>query len=74
MEADDCQDEDFSDEDDDDEMSEEEILPDSPDDDMTLAQYQTEARRDSLVRKGSNIPSSSPKKGRVEPGEIEPYS
>ncbi|XP_039134872.1 uncharacterized protein LOC120272174 [Dioscorea cayenensis subsp. rotundata] len=43
MEEDDCQDEDFSDEDDDNEMSEEEILPDSPDDDMTLARYQTEA-------------------------------
>lgn len=37
------------------------------DDDMTLIQYQTEARREALVRKGSIIISTSPKKGRVEP-------
>lgn len=68
MEEDNSEEEEYSYEDEDDEMSEEEHPDDSSDDAMTLIQYQTEARRDALVRKGSSIPSISPKKGRLEPG------
>ncbi|XP_039130894.1 uncharacterized protein LOC120267295 [Dioscorea cayenensis subsp. rotundata] len=51
MEEDHNQDDEFSDEEEDDEMSGEELPDDSPDDDMTLIQYQTEARREALVQK-----------------------
>lgn len=62
MEEDSDGDDVFSDEEDDE-------MPDDveePDDSMTLVQYQEEARRDALVRKGSYTSSVSPKNGRVE--------
>lgn len=67
MEEDDSQDDGYSDEDDED-MSDEEEDDVGPDDSMTLVQYQAEARRDALVRKGSNISDVTPKKGRVDLG------
>lgn len=67
MEENNSQDEDYS-EDEDDEV--EESPDDGPDDSMTLIQYQTEARREALVRKGSNLSDLSPKKGRIESEEL----
>lgn len=72
MEEDNDQDDVLSDDEEDDEMSEEENPEDSPDDAMTLFQYQTEVRREALVRKGTCISSTSPKKGRVDPGKAGP--
>lgn len=69
MVEDESQEEESSEEDDDDEMSEEFLSDVSPDDDMTLFQYQMEACREALVRKGSRMHSTSPKKGRVEADE-----
>ncbi|XP_039136217.1 uncharacterized protein LOC120273617 [Dioscorea cayenensis subsp. rotundata] len=37
-----------------------------PDDAMTLMQYQNESRRETLIRKGSQVSGSSLKKGRLE--------
>lgn len=70
IEEDNSQDEDYSDDEDDDEMSTEESPDEGPDDSMTLIQYQTEARREALVRKGSNLSDRSPKKGRIESEEL----
>lgn len=39
---------------------------DEPDDMMTLVQYQEEARKENLIRKGTYETSSSHKKGRVD--------
>lgn len=50
----------------DDQMSEEE---DEPDNLMTLDQYQEEARRVALIRKGSILDVETQKKGRLEVGE-----
>lgn len=50
----------------DDQMSEEE---DEPDDLMTLDQYQEEARRVALIRKGPILDVETQKKGRLEVGE-----
>lgn len=66
MDENDSEDEALSEDEDveDDEMSDD----DGPDDDMTLIQYQEEARRDALIRKSSHANEVSPKKGRVEAG------
>lgn len=60
----DCSDEEDLSADEDEEMSDD----GDPDDDMTLNQYQKEARRDTLIRKNSHTSEVSPKKGRVEAG------
>lgn len=41
---------------------------DSPEDSMTLVQYQEEARREALIRKGSQYFDVSTKKVRLEVG------
>lgn len=64
MEEDSDQEEDVS-EGTDDQMSEEE----EPDDLMTLDQFQEEARREALIRKGSLLAVQTQKKGRLEKGE-----
>lgn len=69
MDEDGSQDDESSGEDDDEDMSEEALLDVCPDDDMTLYKYQAEARREALVRKGSNIHNTSPKKWRLGLGE-----
>lgn len=63
IEEDSSKDEDFS-------ADEHEEMSDDgdPDDDMTLNQYQEEARRDALIRKNSQTSDVLPKKGRVEAG------
>lgn len=55
--------EDTTDDDDEDEMSDDE----EADDNMTLVQFQEEARREALIRKSTPYSGSSPKKGRMEP-------
>lgn len=64
MEEDSDNDDDAS-EDSEDQMSE----GDEPDDHMTLDQYQEEARRVALIRKGSLLDVETLKKGRLEMGE-----
>lgn len=66
MVDDERQEEESSEEDEDDEMSDEIPSDTCPDDNMTLYQFQMEARRETLVRKSSSIHSTSPKKGRVK--------
>lgn len=67
MEEDNSEEEGFSD---DDEMSANE----GPDASMTLVQYQTEARRDALIRKRMHVVDSSQKKSRLEIGDLGPGS
>lgn len=47
---------------------EDEEMPDDedPDNDVTLVQYQEEARREALIRKSAHSFCSSPKKGRMK--------
>ncbi|XP_039118470.1 uncharacterized protein LOC120254421 [Dioscorea cayenensis subsp. rotundata] len=60
--------EDCDDEDDDYSDEEDEEMPDDdvPEDSMTLVQYLEEARREALIRKGSQYSDVSTKKGRLE--------
>lgn len=60
-EDDEKDDEEGSFEDDDEEMG----VDDGPDDMMTLSHYQSEVRRDALIRKGSHVDEGSSKKGRI---------
>lgn len=62
--------EDCDDEDDDYSDEEDEEMPDDdvPEDSMTLVQYLEEARREALIRKGSQYSDVSTKKGRLEVG------
>lgn len=48
------------------ENSENEMVEDNgPDDMMTIVQYQSEAHREALIRKGSHVVQASQKKGRI---------
>lgn len=69
MVEDESQGEESSDEDDDNEMADQILSDTCSEDNMTLYQYQMEARRETLVRKGPSIHSTSPKKGRMEADE-----
>ncbi|KAH7673296.1 Reverse transcriptase zinc-binding domain-containing protein [Dioscorea alata] len=65
MEEDGRHDEDYTNDDEDD-MSADDDTDDGPDNSMILVQFQSEARGEALIQKGSIIPDISPNKGRVE--------